>query len=147
MYITNLNKDIKEADLEELFAQFGMIKSIKIVKDPFTKESRGFSFITYSNPNEANEAIKEMSGKTLQDRKIKVEISKRNKERTSTPGVYLGPSSSKRTRPPRFNDRRGYRSRSRSYRRRRYDSRDRERRTPRRLMSRSRSRSYSMRRR
>lgn len=86
-----------------------------------------------------------MSGTQIQDKKIKVEISKRNKERSSTPGVYLGPSTSKRMRP-RFERPRNYRSRSRSYRRRRYDSRDRSR--PRKFMgSRSRSRSYSMRRR
>jgi transformer-2 protein len=89
---------------------------VKIVKDPFTKESRGFAFITYEKNSQALESIKQMNGQEFSGRQIAVEISKRNKERTSTPGIYLGPSSAKRMRPKYDNYRnsRSYRSRSRS---------------------------------
>jgi len=151
VYVTNLSRYIKESELEEKFIRFGDIKNIKIVKDPFTHESRGFAFVTYEKNSAAEESIKEMSGSEILGRTITCEISKRNRERTSTPGIYLGPSSAKRLKPRYDNrDNRNYhhRSRSRSYgRRRRYDSRSPDRRNKSRSRERERggerSRSFS----
>lgn len=142
IYITNLSRAIKEYQLEDLFKKYGAIKDVIIVRDPFTKESRGFAFLTFETSESALNAISEMSGYDLNDRRIVCEIAKRNKSRSSTPGVYLGPSSVKRMRTR-------YRypspSRSRSSERRRYKKYD----YPSRSRSRGgrdRSRSYSRRR-
>lgn len=143
VYVTNLSRTVKEYELEDVFAKYGTLKSVKIVKDPFTKESRGFAFITYEKNSQALESIKEMNGQQFSGRQISVEISKRNKERTSTPGIYLGPSSAKRMRPKydSYRNNRSFRSRSRSiHDRPRYYSKDRQER-PRRF---SRSRSQSL---
>ena len=82
--------------------------------------------MTYETPNQAKDAIVGMSGQEINGRQITVEISKRTKERTSTPGIYLGPNSAK-TMKPRFDrpkyDRSRSRSRSRSYKRRFQDKR------------------------
>lgn len=37
VYINNLDRRIKEKELQELFEKYGEIDKIEIVKDPFTK--------------------------------------------------------------------------------------------------------------
>lgn len=143
VYITNLSRNVKEYQLEDLFKKYGAIKDVIVVRDPFTKESRGFAFLTYETSESARHSISEMSGYELNDRRIVCEIAKRNKSRVSTPGVYLGPSSAKRMRS-RY-ERVRYKSRSRSSDRRKYrkyDYRSRSRGTK----DRDRSRSFSRRR-
>jgi transformer-2 protein len=123
IYITNLSKRAKEYELEEIFKKYGVIKEIKIVKDPFSKESRGFGFITFESNSQAEEAISVLNNTEFDGRMISCEVAKRNRGRTSTPGVYLGPTSAKRMRGgkydrPRYHHSRN--SRSRSFSRRRY---------------------------
>jgi RNA recognition motif-containing protein len=76
---------------------------------------------------EAQEALQLMNKSEVDGKEITVEISKRNKPHHSTPGIYLGPSSTSRRRT--FSPKRRYRrspSRSRSYHRERERERDRD---------------------
>ncbi|XP_041930649.1 RNA-binding motif protein, X chromosome isoform X3 [Alosa sapidissima] len=43
------------------------------MKDRETNKSRGFAFVTYENPGDAKDAAREMNGKTLDGKSIKVE--------------------------------------------------------------------------
>jgi RNA recognition motif-containing protein len=49
---------VDERLLEEKFGRFGRIESMMVVRDPISKESRGFAFITYSSQADAETAIK-----------------------------------------------------------------------------------------
>jgi transformer-2 protein len=91
LYISNLSTETKESDLRELFGKFGTIKEVRIVCDPFTKESRGFGFVTFENSNDANNSVKEMDKTQLHGREIKVEKARRCRPHDSTPGTYCGP--------------------------------------------------------
>jgi RNA recognition motif-containing protein len=62
-----------------------------VVRDPFTKESRGFAFVTFEYSDDAYQAVDKTDGKALiNGRVLIVEISKRSAPRRSTPGRYLG---------------------------------------------------------
>ena len=110
---------MKDDEIKEKFDKFGKVIDINIIKEPHSKENRGFGFITFDSSKDAQKAINEINNTYINGKEIKVEISKRSKPHKPTPGVYLGPKS--------------------DYHRKRYDrnfySRGRER-------SRSRSRSY-----
>merc|ERR1719387_2389378 len=41
--ITNLSEDVREGDLQDLFAQFGRLQRVYLAKDPDTKQSKGFA--------------------------------------------------------------------------------------------------------
>ena len=137
VHVSNLPKIVKEHELEEIFREFGEIKNINVVTEPSSKECRGFAFITFDTPNSAEESIKKLSGFEFSGKKLICQIAKRNKARSSTPGMYLGSTSLKkpsfrgRYDRPRYG-RRPYRSRSRSHERghhsnnnnRRYDNRE-----------------------
>ena len=45
IYITGLNYSINDADLNDLFAEYGEITSAKVIMDRETGRSRGFGFL------------------------------------------------------------------------------------------------------
>lgn len=118
IYVTNLGPRTREEELEGIFKKFGEIKEIRVIKHPHTGECRGFAFITFENNGQAKDAINSLNGADFEGKKMALEVSKRSKGRSSTPGIYLGPSSAKRPRYPTSGGMRPrFRSRSDSRRR------------------------------
>lgn len=143
LYVSNLPRKIYDEDLKEKFEKYGKVIEISIVREPFSKESRGFGFITFESKKCAQDALDNLNKTEMEDKTINVEVSKRSKAHKPTPGVYLGPRSDNHRR--RDYGREVYyrrRSRSRSWSRRRSRSRSK---SYYRGDSRSRSRSYSRR--
>jgi len=65
LYIKNLEDDIKEEQLRKEFSVFGTIRSLKIMTDD-RNNSKGFGFICFDTPDEAQRAISEMNNRPLQ---------------------------------------------------------------------------------
>jgi len=72
LYVGNLSYQTTLADLETLFAQAGTVKSVNIIKDPYSGQSKGFGFVEMSTEEEAQQAISLFNGKTFQDRDLVV---------------------------------------------------------------------------
>jgi polyadenylate-binding protein len=64
LYIKNLEDDITEERLRKDFGAYGKIKSIKIMDDG-KGNTRGFGFVCFTTPEEANRAMTEMNGRIL----------------------------------------------------------------------------------
>ncbi|OVA06055.1 RNA recognition motif domain [Macleaya cordata] len=62
--------------LAEAFSKFGQVVEAKIVMDRVSDRSKGFGFVTFASEDEAEKAIAEMNGKTLNGRTIFVDIAK-----------------------------------------------------------------------
>ena len=62
--------------LRELFAQSGTVVSATVVTDRDTGQSRGFGFVEMATSEEAQQAVQNINGKSLDGRSLKVEISK-----------------------------------------------------------------------
>ncbi len=45
LYVGNLDYSIKAIELEQLFAQFGQVHSVKLMVNPKTQKSKGFAFV------------------------------------------------------------------------------------------------------
>jgi len=71
VYISNLSYERDRNGLRSLFARFGTIKSIKIIVEPTTNQSRGMAFVEMSNVDEAKEAIQSLDGRSLDGRTLK----------------------------------------------------------------------------
>jgi len=65
LYIKNLEDDITEEQLRKEFSVFGNIRSLKIMTDE-KNNSKGFGFICFDSPEEAQRAIAEMNNRPLQ---------------------------------------------------------------------------------
>lgn len=61
------------------------------MRDPHTKESRGFAFVTMDNVEDAEAAISALSATELMGRTMNIEKARRGRARTPTPGQYHGP--------------------------------------------------------
>ncbi|MFW6131054.1 MAG: RNA recognition motif domain-containing protein [Candidatus Aminicenantaceae bacterium] len=72
LYVGNLDYSVKEAEIKELFSQFGEINDAVIIKDKYTDRSKGFGFIEFSKPEEAQKAESELNGKEYHGRTLKV---------------------------------------------------------------------------
>jgi RNA recognition motif-containing protein len=57
LFVAGLPYDLDDAELEEIFEKFGVVKSAKVAMDKETGKSRGFGFVEMPNDSEAREAI------------------------------------------------------------------------------------------
>lgn len=69
LYVRHFPDDCDEAKLREMFAEFGEIKSVRVMRDQKKKTSRGFGFVCFSNAEDASNAISAMHGKMLSNQK------------------------------------------------------------------------------
>jgi RNA recognition motif-containing protein len=72
IFVGSLPFSIDEADLRESFEVYGAVSSVKIITDKFTGRSKGFGFIEMDNEEEAQKAITELNGATVEGRTIVV---------------------------------------------------------------------------
>ena len=72
IYIGNLAAQVTDQELENLFKSYGAIKSVKIIRDMFSGESKGFGFVEMKEKAAGETAIKELNAKELGGKKIVV---------------------------------------------------------------------------
>jgi RNA recognition motif-containing protein len=70
IFVRNLDPTTTEAQLKELFAAYGSVETVTIVKDRDTEGPRGFAFVEMTNQAEAHAAIESLNGFHLNDRAI-----------------------------------------------------------------------------
>lgn len=72
LYVGNLDFGMDDQKLREVFSEFGEVEEAVVIRDKFSKRSKGFGFVTFVNDGEADKAISEMNEKEIEGRKIKV---------------------------------------------------------------------------
>lgn len=70
LYVGNLSYDVGEAEIRNLFEQYGGIDEIKIITDRDTGRSKGFAFVQMKNDDEARKAIEALNGQDLLGRAL-----------------------------------------------------------------------------
>ncbi len=72
--------------MKALFAEFGDVESVKIIKDRFSGRPKGFGFLEMPSNSEADQAIKALNGNRIDGANIKVRPAdpggKKRKKRT-----------------------------------------------------------------
>lgn len=72
IYVGNLAKSVTETELEALFTEFGAVKSVKVIRDLFSGESKGFGFVEMPGLTEAKKAIDDLNGRDVSGRNVVV---------------------------------------------------------------------------
>ncbi len=81
IYVSNLSPNVGNEDLKEIFAEYGAVTSANVILDRYTGKSRGFAFVEMTNDDEADKAINELNGATLDNNTITVNIAKPKTEK------------------------------------------------------------------
>ncbi len=76
IYVGNLSFNLSNQDLTEAFSQFGTVRSARIITDRDTNRSKGFAFVEMSTSEEADTAINQLNGTSLEGRALNVSIVK-----------------------------------------------------------------------
>lgn len=72
IYVGNLPYDVSEAELKDMFAEFGDIDSAKIISDQNSGRSKGFGFVEMADKEAGQNAISSLNGKEIKGRAIRV---------------------------------------------------------------------------
>ncbi|CAI5728241.1 unnamed protein product [Hyaloperonospora brassicae] len=72
LYIGNLYYDLKEEDIRNAFAPFGVIHSIDLSLEPGASRSKGFCFLEYEDVLAAESAVQVLNGTPLANRTMRV---------------------------------------------------------------------------
>ncbi len=75
LYVGNLDYAATEEELRELFSAHGEIKEVNIIN------GRGFGFVEFSTPEEAEKAKEALDGQDFKGRTIKVDEARPPKQR------------------------------------------------------------------
>jgi RNA recognition motif-containing protein len=90
LYVGNLSFNTTETDLQDLFAQAGPVQEVTLMQDKFTGKSRGFAFVTMTSEQDAQNAIQQFNGKTVEGRPLTVNEARPREPRPSGGGGYGG---------------------------------------------------------
>ena len=85
LFIKGIPFNVQPREVYEYFMKFGDISSAKL-KENFDGNHLGYGYITYYNPESAEEAIKNTNGKMLWGSMLQVNYFKKKNERLSTSG-------------------------------------------------------------
>ena len=76
LYVGNIPFTATEDELRAVFERHGSVGSVNVIMDRQTGQSKGFAFVEMSSDSEAQKAMQELNGSSLDDREIKVNEAK-----------------------------------------------------------------------
>ncbi|MDD2967858.1 MAG: RNA-binding protein [Desulfovibrionaceae bacterium] len=83
LYVGNLPWSATEADVRDLFSQYGEVTSVNLITDRETGRARGFGFVEIADAD-APKAIEALDNYSYNGRNLKVNESKPREERPRT---------------------------------------------------------------
>lgn len=76
IFISNLNYNTVESELQALFENYGTVDSAKIINDRETGRSRGFGFVEMPDNDEALKAIEELNQREFKQKVLNISEAK-----------------------------------------------------------------------
>ena len=90
LFIGSLPYSVTSAQLEELFAKAGKVDSVNVIIDRFSGQGKGFAFVEMATEEDAQKAIKELNGYSLDGRTIVVNEARPQEDRPRSGGFGGG---------------------------------------------------------
>ncbi len=72
LFVGGLSWGTTDQSLHAFFSQIGNVVSASVIMDKFSGKSKGFGFVEMSSPEEAQKAIDQLNGQSLDGRAINV---------------------------------------------------------------------------
>ena len=81
IFIAGLNYNMSEAELGELFAEYGEVVSVKIIMDRETGRSKGYGFVEMADDEAGDKAIAALNEVDMDGKTLSVSVARPRKER------------------------------------------------------------------
>lgn len=72
IYVGNLNYEVDQEDLNEVFSEYGSVKRVHLPTDRETGRKRGFGFVEMETDAEEEKAIEVLDGAEWMGRELRV---------------------------------------------------------------------------
>jgi polyadenylate-binding protein len=81
LYVKNLDDNVDDEKLKEIFAKYGAISSAHIMRDDKDNTSKGFGFVCFENPEDATKAMTELNGRIVGSKPLYVAVAQKKEVR------------------------------------------------------------------
>jgi cold-inducible RNA-binding protein len=81
LFVGNLPYQTTDEELKTLFAQAGVVEIVNVITDKYTGRGKGFAFVEMSTEEEAQAAIQQFNGYSLNGRAIVVNEARPQEDR------------------------------------------------------------------
>ena len=81
IFIAGLNYNMSEAELGDLFAEYGEVASVKIIMDRETGRSKGYGFVEMADDEAGDKAIAALNEVDMDGKTLSVSVARPREER------------------------------------------------------------------
>ena len=86
LYVGNMASDTTSSQLQDMFGQYGEVRSAQVVTHRDSGQSKGFGFVEMAADADAEKAITGLNGQTFDGRSLTVNEAKAKESRPRTGG-------------------------------------------------------------
>jgi len=91
LYVGNLDETVTEEILYNFFSNYGKIHFVRIMRDTQTGKSRGYAFVNFENPRDAEAAKQYGQYEKLGRKPIRIMFKRNIKDTPQEPRCHIGP--------------------------------------------------------
>ncbi|XP_011074396.1 polyadenylate-binding protein 8-like [Sesamum indicum] len=91
LYVGDLDLNVTDSQLYDLFNQVGQVVSVRVCRDLSTRRSLGYGYVNYSNPQDAARALEVLNFTPLNNKSIRVMYSHRDPSirKSGTANIFI----------------------------------------------------------
>eukprot|EP00662_Eupelagonemidae_sp_cell21_P038208 gene38208-53355_t len=72
LYVGDLNSEVTEANLFDVFREVGPVLSIRVCRDAITRRSLGYAYVNFQNPTDAERALDTLNFSKIKNRSCRI---------------------------------------------------------------------------